>query len=52
MGGYLADGLIKRGYSVINVRKAVNSIGFFGSALFLFLISSEDSLLNVVIFFV
>ena len=49
MGGYLADGLIKKGYSVINVRKAVNSIGFFGSALFLFLISSEDSLLNVVI---
>ena len=49
MGGYLADGLIKKGYSVINVRKAVNSVGFFGSALFLFLMSSEDSLLNVVI---
>jgi ACS family sodium-dependent inorganic phosphate cotransporter len=49
MGGYLADGLIKKGYSVINVRKGVNSVGFFGSALFLFLISSEDSLLNVVI---
>ena len=49
MGGYLADGLIKKGYSVINVRKTVNSVGFFGSALFLFLISSEDSLLNVVI---
>ena len=49
MGGYLADGLIKKGYSVINVRKAVNSVGFFGSAFFLFLISSEDSLLNVVI---
>ena len=49
MGGYLADGLIKKGYSVINVRKAVNSVGFFGSAIFLFLISSEDSLLDVVI---
>ena len=49
MGGYLADGLIKKGYLVINVRKAVNSVGFFGSALFLFLMSSEDSLLNVVI---
>jgi len=49
MGGYLADALIKKGYSVINVRKAVNSVGFFGSALLLFLISSEDSLLNVVI---
>ena len=48
-GGYLADELIKKGYKVINVRKAVNSFGFFGSALFLFLISSEDSLLNVVI---
>ena len=49
MGGYLADALIKKGYSVINVRKAVNSVGFFGSALFLFLISSEESLINVVI---
>ena len=49
MGGYLADGLSKKGYSVINVRKGVNSVGFFGSALFLFLISSEDLLLNVVI---
>ena len=49
IGGYLADGLIKRGYAVIKVRKAVNSIGFFGSALFLILISSEDSLFNVVL---
>ena len=49
MGGYLADGLIKKGYLVINDRKAVYSVGFFGSALFLFLMSSEDSLLNVVI---
>ena len=49
MGGYLADGLIKKGYTVIKVRKAVNSVGFFGSAFFLFLISSEDSLLDVVI---
>ena len=29
MGGYLADGLIKKGYSVINVRKGVNSVGFW-----------------------
>jgi len=49
MGGYLADALIKRGYAIINVRKTVNSIGFFGSAVFLFLMSNEDSLLNIVI---
>ena len=49
MGGYLADSFIKRGYAIINVRKTVNSIGFFGSAVFLFLMSNEDSLLNIVI---
>ena len=49
LGGYLADGLIKRGFTVIKVRKVVNSIGFFGSAFFLLLMSNEDSLLNVVI---
>ena len=49
LGGYLADGLIKRGFAVIKVRKVVNSIGFFGSAFFLLLMSNEDSLLNVVI---
>ena len=49
LGGYLADGLIKRGFAVIKVRKVVNSIGFFGSAFFLLIMSNEDSLLNVVI---
>ena len=49
LGGYLADGLIKRGNPVLFVRKSVNSIGFFGSAIFLYLISLEDSLINVVI---
>ena len=49
LGGFLADSLIKRGYEVIKVRKTVNSIGFFGSAFFLYLISFEDSLLNAVI---
>ena len=49
LGGFLADGLIKRGYGLLNVRKSVNSIGFFGSALLLYLISLEDSLINVVI---
>ena len=51
LGGYLADGLIKKGYGILKVRKSVNSIGFFGSALFLYLISLEDSLINVVILF-
>ncbi len=39
LGGFLADGLIKRGHEVLKVRKTVNSIGFFGSAFFLYLIS-------------
>ena len=49
LGGFLSDYLIKKGYEVIKVRKTVNSIGFFGSAFFLYLISFEDSLLNAVI---
>ena len=49
LGGFLADGLIKRGYGLLNIRRSVNSIGFFGSALLLYLISFEDSLINVVI---
>ena len=49
LGGFLADGLIKRGYGLLNIRRSVNSIGFFGSALLLYLISLEDSLINVVI---
>ena len=49
LGGFLDDGLIKRGYGLLNVRRSVNSIGFFGSALLLYLISLEDSLINVVI---
>ena len=49
LGGILADALIKRGHEVIKVRKTVNSIGFFGSAFFLYLISFEDSLINAVI---
>jgi MFS family permease len=49
LGGYLADNLIKNGYGILKVRKSVNSIGFFGSAIFLYLISLEDSLINVII---
>ena len=48
LGGFLADNLIKKGYEVIKVRKTVNSIGFFGSAFFLYLISFEDlSLIHI-----
>ncbi len=49
MGGFLADGLIKKGYTVLKVRKSVNSIGFFGSAIFLYLISLDNSLINMVV---
>ena len=42
-GGFLADSLIKKKYQVIKVRKSLNSIGFFGSAFFLFLIPFQDS---------
>ena len=49
IGSHTCLNLIKKGYEVIKVRKTVNSIGFFGSAFFLYLISFEDSLLNAVI---
>ena len=48
LGGYIADSFIKKGYKVINVRKTVNSIGFFGSAIFLYLISLQDTLFNAI----
>ena len=48
LGGYISDSLIKKGYRVINVRKSVNSIGFFGSAIFLYLISLQDTLFNAI----
>ena len=48
LGGYIADSFIKKGYKVINVRKTVNSIGFFGSAIFLYLISLQDVLFNAI----
>ena len=38
VGGYLADKMIKSGVRVIKVRKIVNSIGFFGSAICLFMV--------------
>ena len=47
LGGYLADRFIKKGYKVIHVRKTVNSIGFFGAAILLYLISLQDSLISV-----
>ena len=49
LGGYLADRYIKKGYEVIHVRKTVNSIGFFGAAILLYLISLQDSLISVLI---
>ena len=49
LGGYIADSFIKKGYKVINVRKSVNSIGFFGSAIFLYLISLQDTLFNAIL---
>ena len=49
LGGYLADRFIKKGYKVIHVRKTVNSIGFFGAAILLYLISLQDSLISVLI---
>jgi len=48
LGGYISDSFIKKGYKVINVRKTVNSIGFFGSAIFLYLISLQDTLFNAI----
>ena len=48
LGGYISDSFIKKGYKVINVRKTVNSIGFFGSAIFLYLISLQDALFNAI----
>ena len=49
LGGYLADRFIKKGYKVIHVRKTVNSIGFFGAAILLYLISLQDSLISVLV---
>ena len=48
-GGVLADSLIKRGFKVITVRKTVNTIGFFGSSIFLILIPFQDSLVNILV---
>ena len=48
-GGILADSLIKRGFKVITVRKTVNTIGFFGSSIFLILIPFQDTLVNILV---
>ncbi|GAB2224139.1 hypothetical protein Droror1_Dr00004887 [Drosera rotundifolia] len=39
IGGWIADTLVTRGYSVTSVRKIMQSIGFLGPALFLSLLS-------------
>ena len=48
-GGFLADSLIKKGHNILNVRRSVNSIGFFGSAVFLYMISLQDSMYQVLL---
>ena len=48
-GGFLADKMIRNGMKVINVRKIVNSIGFFGSAFCLFLIPLFESISIIII---
>ena len=50
-GGYLADSLIKSGIRVIKVRKILNSIGFFGSAICLFMIPFFESI-TIIIFLI
>ena len=49
LGGYLADHFIKKGKKIIIVRKSVNSLGFFGSAIVLFLIPFQDSISSIMI---
>ncbi len=48
-GGYLADSLIKKGIRVIKVRKILNSLGFFGSAICLFMIPFFESISTIII---
>ena len=48
-GGYLADSLIKGGMRVIKVRKILNSIGFFGSAICLFMIPFFESIMIIIV---
>ena len=47
MGGYFADNYIKKGYQVIIVRKIANTIGFFGSAVCIFLIPFFETIISV-----
>ena len=48
-GGYLADKMIKSGIRVIKVRKIVNSIGFFGSAVCLFMVPLFESIFIIIL---
>ena len=48
VAGWIADSLLQRGLSVTFVRKLMQSIGFFGPALFLFLIGGVTSALQAV----
>ena len=49
LGGYFADSFIKKGYRVIKVRKISNSIGFFGSAICIFLIPFFGTITTVMV---
>ncbi len=48
VAGWIADSLLQRGLSVTFVRKLMQSIGFFGPALFLFLIGGVTSAFQAV----
>lgn len=49
LGGYFADSFIKKGHQVIKVRKISNSIGFFGSAICIFLIPFFETIATVMV---
>ena len=48
-GGYLADMLIKKGIKTIIVRKTANTIGFYGAAFCLYLVTFQDSISHIVL---
>lgn len=48
-GGFLADSLIKNGFKIIKVRRSVNTIGFFGSAICLTIIPFQESISLIIL---
>lgn len=49
IGGWLADSMVTRGYSVTLVRKVMQSIGFLGPAFFLTQLGKVDSVAPAVL---